>query len=99
MQDSPTSKLLYNKEVQEYKVKVRQYYQSVARLPRIPEDVMQSYLKQLSEVFLFLSLYLSLSLSLSLVFEKYHSFSSRLPPAPVTGLQEDWGICGGECSL
>ena len=49
-QDSPTSKLLYNKEVQGYKTKVRQYYQNVARLPRIPEDAMQSYLKQLSEV-------------------------------------------------
>jgi 6-phosphofructokinase len=35
--------------MQEYKVKVRQYYQNVAGLPRIPEDAMQSYLKQLSE--------------------------------------------------
>lgn len=50
MQDSPTSKLLYNKEVQGYKSKVKKYYSSVKQIPKIPEDAMQHYLKQLSEV-------------------------------------------------
>ena len=49
-QDSPTSKLLYNKEVQGYKAQVKNYYQEVRQLPRIPEDAMQYYLKQLSGV-------------------------------------------------
>ena len=49
-QDSPTSKLLYNKEVQGYKAQVKNYYQEVQQLPRIPEDAMQYYLKQLSGV-------------------------------------------------
>jgi len=48
--DSPTSKLLYNKEVQGYKAMVKRYYQEVRQLPRIPEDAMQYYLKQLSGV-------------------------------------------------
>jgi hypothetical protein len=50
MQDSPTSKLLYNKEVQGYKAQVKKYYDNVRNLPRIPEDAMQYYLKQLSTV-------------------------------------------------
>ncbi len=50
VQDSPTSKLLYNKEVQNYKTKVRKYYKDVKQLPRIPEDAMQFYLRQLSVV-------------------------------------------------
>ena len=59
MQDSPTSKLLYNKEVQGYKAQVKKYYDNVRNLPRIPEDAMQYYLKQLSTVSLSLSLSLS----------------------------------------
>lgn len=50
MQDSPTSKLLYNKEVQGYKAQVRQYYQDVRDLPRVQEETMQNYLRQLSMV-------------------------------------------------
>lgn len=50
LQDSPTSKLLYNKEVQGYKVKVKQFYSDVKQMPRIPEDAMQYFLRQLSEV-------------------------------------------------
>ncbi len=50
MQDSPTSKLLYNKEVQGYRAQVKQYYQDIRNLPKVPEDDMQSYLKQLSVV-------------------------------------------------
>ncbi|XP_064399095.1 plexin A3-like isoform X2 [Halichondria panicea] len=46
--DSPTSKLLYNKEVQGYRAQVKQYYQDIHNLPKVPEDDMQSYLKQLS---------------------------------------------------
>jgi len=49
-QDSPTSKLLYNKEVQGYKSKVRKYYSSIRNMPKIPEDAMEHYLRQLSEV-------------------------------------------------
>ena len=49
-QDSSTSKLLYNKEVQGYKAQVKNYYEEVRELPRIPEDAMQYYLKQLSVV-------------------------------------------------
>lgn len=50
LQDSPTSKLLYNKEVQVYKTKVKKFYASVKEMPRIPEDAMQYFLRQLSEV-------------------------------------------------
>ncbi len=49
-QDSPTSKLLYNKEVQAYKIKVKKFYSDVKQMPRIPEDAMQYFLRQLSEV-------------------------------------------------
>ena len=49
-QDSPTTKPLYNKEVQGYKAQVKNYYQEVRQLPWIPKDAMQYYLKQLSGV-------------------------------------------------
>ena len=48
--DSPTSKLLYNKEVQGYKARVKAFYRDIKELPRVPEDAMQYYLKQLSTV-------------------------------------------------
>ena len=100
MQDSPTSKLLYNKEVQGYKAQVKKYYDNVRNLPRIPEDAMQYYLKQLSTVSL------SLSLSLSLSASPYHDGVSLFLylflffAVPISADEKYWWtrFCGGECS-
>ncbi|XP_065901064.1 plexin-A4-like isoform X2 [Dysidea avara] len=46
--DSPTGKLLYNKDVMGYKHEVKRYYDEIRRLPQVSEETMITYLKGLS---------------------------------------------------
>lgn len=47
--DTPSARLLYVNEVQGYKKKIRDFYESVQALPRISEYEMASYLREVSQ--------------------------------------------------
>jgi plexin A len=47
--DSPSSKLLYNKEVQQYKQRIQRYYSELQSLPRISEGDMARYMREVTQ--------------------------------------------------
>ena len=49
-QDSPTNKLLYAKEIPEYKKRVQCYYQQIQEMPPLSEQEMNAHLAEESRV-------------------------------------------------
>lgn len=72
-QDSPTNKLLYAKEIPEYKKRVQGYYQQIQEMAPLSEQEMNAHLAEESRV--------------SKVFRKSVCVSHLAPEKPATYMQ------------